>query len=377
MKLKKNTLLCLAVIIIFNLSSCQKEFSVEVTPNNQTTAANDTSMIITLVEYQYFNGTISDSIIYTIKNATLNGDKKIKLSAQVAAGDSLFALYSYNNQNQLTEILYTNNYDLTDISKNVITWNGNNVSRIQYDSTGATKYKYDFTYSTVANKTKITYARTPNTNLFIIYFPNSNTVNYLTDYKSEFEVDPSFVPSSLYFYSHGYIDNGGGSIPSNRWDSSRTDFNFSADSNLVNATSYGVGRDTGVNNTPGTGFYTDTITLNYTRSNADNMTFTNILKNIYGTKLYTLSSYFDTFLDDYLLAGADEIKQFNNKVLSTRAINQIVWYNGIKDTTANSPIVDIKFINSFDAKNRLVSYTRFESAPIFTTPVYAFKIIYP
>jgi hypothetical protein len=380
----KHILLPIIAIAALYLSACQKDFAIDNTspPNIIDSTFNDTSKIFTQIEYNYTNGIITDSITYLVKNATINGVKRIKLSATLGPGDSAFAMYIYNSQNQLTEIKYTNTFSATDISRNIITWNGMNVTKIEYDSAGVVKDKYDFTYSSIGGNTKISYLRTPNTNLFISYSQN-NTIAYLSNYQLDFVVDANFKPDYIDYLAHSYINNGGGSLPSNRWITSKNKFNFSVNNDLINETRYGIVKDTNVNSTsiPTIGYGTDTLISNYTRSTNDNLAYTNILKSIYGIQLYNLNTFYKGFLEDYLIGGgAVENLQFNNQSLNTIDKNTVAWYNGIPDpsSTINLGIVT-KFVNSFDSQNRLTKYIKYDmnQAGLFTIPTHAMRIIYP
>ena len=122
--------------------------------------------------------------------------------------------------------------------------------------------------------------------------------------------------------------------------------------------------------------------FNYTRSSNDNLVFTNILKSIYGLKLYNLNLFYREFLEEDYFFGDIALKdmQFNNQALNTIDRNQIVWYDGIPVPSSTLYIpIDIKYVNYFDNQNRLIKYTKFDmdSAGLFTIPVYGRKIIYP
>jgi hypothetical protein len=383
MKLKYIYLPLISLVALY-LSACQKDFTVDDTipPSVVDSTFSDTSKIFTQIEYNYANGIVTDSITYVVKNATINGVKRIKLSAILGPGDSAFALYIYNSQNQLTEIKYTNTFSAMDISRNIITWNGMNVTKIEYDSAGVVKDKYDLTYTSIGSNTKISYLRTPNTNLFISYSQN-NTISYLSNYQLDFVVDANFKPNYIDYLAHSYINNGGGSLPSNRWITSKIKFNFSVNDDLISETRYGIVKDTNVNSTsiPTIGYGTDTLISNYARSTNDNLVYTNILKSIYGIQLYNLNTFYKGFLVDYLIGGgAVENLQFNNQALSTIDKNNIAWYNGIPDlgSTANLGIVT-KYLNTFDLQNRLTKYIKYEmdQAGLFTIPTYGMRIIYP
>jgi hypothetical protein len=357
MKTKYILLLLIALTALY-LSACQKDFTVDETPPSiiDSTMVNDTSKILTQIEYNYANGAITDSITYLIRNATVNGQKRIKLSADLGLGDSIFANYIYNAQNQLTEIRYTNTFGATDISRSVITWSGTNGIKIEHDSAGVIKEKYDLTYTNLGANTKISYAKTPNTNLFISYSSN-NTIAYLTDYKLDLIVDANFKPDYIDYLGHSYINNGGGSLPISTWQTSKIKFNFNANGDLINKTSYGSTKDTNTMNMAGTGYGNDTIISNYVRSTNDNLAYTNILKSIYGIQLYNLTTFYDDFLNVW---GADENHQFNNQALNTIDKNQIAWYNGLPNPSSTINIgIDTKFTNTFDSQNRLTKFIRY------------------
>jgi hypothetical protein len=375
----KNFIIYLIAFGAVFLCSCQKDFTIENTPQSlvDSTIVTDTSKILSLVEFDFNNGAIIDSLHYFLKNATLNGQKKVKLSVAYGGNDSVFSTYIYNLQNQLTEIIYTNTFSTTDISKDIISWTGTNVSKIEHDSAGVIKYKYDFSYTALGNNIKVSYTRTPNTNLFAQYYPNGS-VNYLTDFKNDFIVDVNFNPLFLNGYSHSIIDNGPG-IPDIRWDTSTVKLNFSATGNLIKRSIYSSSIDTVTSNNPGIFHTQDTTLFNFVRSTNDNLSYTNILKTIYGNQLYNLCTYYGVFLDEFLIGGSYD-NQFNNQALLTIDKSQVSWINGVLTSGGiNNPLIETTFSNTFDSQNRLVYYTRFmqDQAGNFTQPTFAMKIIYP
>ncbi len=375
----KNIFLSVIAIAALYLSSCQKDFTIENTPPNVVDSAivSDTSKILSLVELNYNNGVIVDSLFYFLKNATFNGQKKIKLSVALGGFDSAFAMYSYNSQNQLTEIRYTNTFSVSDVSKDIISWNGTKVSKIEHDSAGTIKYKYDFAYESMGINTKITNIKTPNTNLFVQYHP-SGSVFYLSDFKAELLVDANFNPFFLKEYYRSYIDNGPG-IPDKRWDTASVNLNFSASGNLIRRSIYRSSIDTVTSNNPGVFYGKDTTIFNFVRSTNDNLSYTNILKTLYGIQLYNLCTYYGVFLQEYLIGGSYD-NQFNNQALNTIDRSQVSWLNGVLTSGGTSnALIDTKFINSFDSQNRLVRYTRYSQdiSGNFTVPSFAMKIIYP
>ena len=383
--MKMKFVFIVAIISVgFYLSGCEKESSLErgvmVPTNPNILNADDTSNILNQIEYYYTSGVMTDSVKYFLKNATLNGQKKIKFTAVFGPGDSAFTNYIYNFQNQLSEIRYTNNHSLTDISKTILTWNGDNVIKFEHDSAGLFKYKYVLTYTSIGSNTKVSYSKTPNTDLNIVY--TNAIISNLWDYKIDLFVDGNFNPNYVDILSHSYNNNGGGTLPANTWETAKIKFNFSSNGNFANETTYGSRKDTNSSGISGVGYGTDTMIFNYTRSLNDNLVFTNILKSIYGLKLYNLNLFYREFLEEDYFFGDIALKdmQFNNQALNTIDRNQIVWYDGIPVPSSTLYIpIDIKYVNYFDNQNRLIKYTKFDmdSAGLFTIPVYGRKIIYP
>lgn len=378
------------LIIALTASSflaCQKDFTASDNITNPVTPfADDTSKIITVINYEYFNGVVSDSITKVLKNATLNGQKKLILiqTDSYSPSDTLKSIFKYNSLNQLTELKHElNNGIIQGFDRETITWVGNNVTKIQGDSAGIFKQSYNFQYGQSGPNTKIVVTKLPRISTDTSYYPNG-TIQTAYKYRSEFFVDGSFQPSYSESYYHYYFDNTGtGTEVSNGWDTGKIIYQFSPTGNLNSEKTFHKGRDTAAPIFPSTNptmnYYRDTLTQNYIRSTNDNMYFTDILKNLYGNKIYMLKSYLigggyilDVGLPPRDFPDYDFV--FNNQSLNSAERTYVQWVNGTQ--MINNSGTEVRYQHFFNSQNRLISSLQFDD-PSVNIISYSMKIIYP
>ena len=378
--MKQIFILILAVAVF---TSCQKNFSTEqpfTTNPPATSLLTDTSRIVTVVEYQYTNGVVTDSIIRVLRNATLNGQKKIRLTEVFASSpaDTSVTIYNYNTENKLIEIKATYNASGSDFERTRITWNADNISRMQYDSSGSIKETDDFTYTPSGSTTRISVNQIPhNSNLDTSFYPNGG-IQWFFFTRSELYVDQNFRPLYTQTYQHSYIDNyNNSSFAQNSWDTIKVNFGFSGN-NLITENYLQARHDTNLSVTPGINFSTVNLLNTYTRSSTDNLAFTNILRNLYGDKLFTLMNHYYAWTVDWILPEDFGGFTYYNQSLLNESQSQTATLNGLPDPsgTFNTGVVD-RYAHNFDSQNRVIKSVRYATYQPGNLINSGIRIIYP
>jgi hypothetical protein len=389
MKLK-HIILPLIIFAGFYLSACQKDFTVDInTPNIvDSTSNNDTSKILTIKEYHYSGGISSsttDSSIGILRNATINGLKKITFTSKSfnTNNDTAFvSTFLYDNQNQLIEVKTTSNYFPAYYDKDIYTWSNGNLIKHQYDSSGTIKFTFDYFYTPNGLNTKISSVRTPSANVVAL------NGTYLSSGYSTLTVNQNFLPVSKQYFDYSYLENASGNIGHTSIIRDTTNVLLSLDAlgNLTSKTATTTGTDSLVivntNFPPTLTFYKNITTTTYQRNTNDNQYFTNILKDLYGTKLFLLSNYYDNNLNISDIIFPDYFSSSNNiycnQSLNKRTINMFSWINGIPNpNNGTATYDDFNAVHTFNNLGRLSSSTVLSLYSNNLYPRTGIKIIYP
>jgi hypothetical protein len=283
---------CLVMLILY---SCNKVNAVI----NNPSIVTDSTVLLTVKTVSYDNNLPVDSLQRVIRNAYLNGHKQILIyetSCTPGVLDTLFNVYVYNNQNQLTTI----NYFYSSPSLNLhhvggyvthITWNNDKVTKIEEDSSGVPILTDNIIYR----------ADGPNTDVIVHSIPSydytvdssGGQVQVITSLSGYLTVNSQFMPVSKIAISDDVYPMGlGAAAPANQHFVDSTVFNFNVNGNYDSDTSFGAEADTNVLNPPATiGYTTDTAIYTYYRNTSENPYVYNLLDSIYGHDLYTLMCF--------------------------------------------------------------------------------------
>ena len=352
-------LILLCFIIALCTASCQKELSVERNSTvNTVNFSDDTSKIISIIQYDYSGGAATDSFLTVYRNHTLGGIKKIigTISDYGASNDTLTEQYTYNSSNQLQQIDYIDPQQPVNNETYHISWSGNDVSQITQDSVGFIISRYQYQYTVSGANTMISYIQTPNTHNYTTTGTGGG-LDYSYTINALLTVNSNFLPQYVTYFEHSYISNNGSSgHPANQWDTTRADMVFSGgDLAMVNA--YRNATDTGDTFNPPPGspnidYFRDTTISTYTRSGNDNLAFTNFLTGLYGTRLFTLSVFFESALPFYEIPETFNDFTFNSRTL----LGEVTLYKSSQNGIPDAPysLTDAIMQNTFDSQNRLV-----------------------
>lgn len=370
----KKILFIITFLFAVSLIACQKDFTISNNTNNPVNVfADDTSKILTVIDYSFAGGVIVDSAIKILRNATVNGQKKITLTEISASlGDTFYTVYKYNSSNQLTEIKSVDNTTPSQYERGVFFWNDDKPIKYEWDSTGVVKGSNTFTYSPAGALTKISLTQIPQQDTVF----SGGSISSYGSLASELFIMPDFSPVRLQYRNHFYLSNNNNTgLPFKSWDTTNIFFNI-VNGDLVKESAYRSGTDTNSVSFNPTNVIKDTVITMYSRSLSDNAFFTGKYKALYGDKLYTLFQYLRADFSDFLLPEAFfENKVFTNRSLITIDDTHVSWYNGILQFSSPS-ITQIKYTHFFDSQNRLIRSVRFgdPSSNIITSGM---RIIYP
>ncbi|MEO8820128.1 MAG: hypothetical protein ABI267_01445 [Ginsengibacter sp.] len=347
--------------------------------NDQPGTTVDTTKIFTLVSYNYNNGHIEDSIIKTLTTTEKDGFKKYILTEiySDSPGDSDFTIYKLNAQNQLIEVFYYGSPDPSDNEKDTYVWQGDNLSQIQNDSSGVIQHSYNFNYNNVGANTRITFTEQPQKNNDTFF--NGGNVQYFDQFKTALIVSSSdFKPLNIESEAYFYIRNDPSKPPTVGWDTIITKFALSATGDLQQKISISSRSDTNSNSNIGEIHrYNDSLIYNYTRENFLNDSFSIVLQNIYGKKLFILSNYFyNEFLSNDLLPEGYDENFFSNVPLKKSTSNEYKWEDGIPGDLNGQMNEESDYQNTYDNKNRLIMSVKLDGTPQ-RQPESGFRIIWP
>ena len=357
-------------------TACKKE-----TPPNgidKPATTIDTTKIFTLVEYEYNNGHVEDSIIKNLTTTEKDGFKKYILTEKYSdsPGDSDFTVYKINAQNQLIEVLYYGSSDPTDNEKDTYVWQGDNLSQIQVDSAGVIHNTYNFNYNNVGANTRITFTEQPQKNNDTLF--NGGRVQYYDQFKTALIVSSSdFKPLNIESEGYFYLRNDPSQPPTVGWDTIITKFALSATGDLQQKIINSSRSDTNSNANIGEiNQYKDSIIYNYARENFLKDSFSIVLQNLYGKKLFILSTYFnnDFLSNDLLPEGYDE-NFFSNVPLKKLTSSEYKWGNGIPGDLNGQMNEESEYENTYDNKNRLIMSVKLDGTPQ-RLPQSSFRIIW-
>ena len=358
------------VLLMLIFSSCQKELSSDIITGPVLINNTDTSKILTLVEYNYDypSGAIKDSTIRVLANATIKGVKKYIITEYYSSypGDTAFTVYSYNSNNQLAELKYTENNNPGFYDRDIYTWTGNHLTKIQYDSSGSIVLTLSLNYAVNGPITKVTSTQLP-------------ADPYTKDFQTILNVTSAdFKPVSVEYYSR-YVTNNPGQPIQSSTDTLINNYNLSMGGDLINSTAIGSNVDSNAYGYPGLIRRSyDTTYSTYTRNMSDNNAFTNILKGLGGNELYTLSNFnFAGGVIEYILPEDyffDPIFYYHPLNLLTQRKYQ--WTDGVPNTFNGQSSVVAKYDNVDDNQNRLIKSVKY--ADSYSNKILqSFRIIWP
>ena len=358
------------VLLMLIFSSCQKELSSDIITGPVLINNTDTSKILTLVEYNYDypTGAIKDSTIRVLANATIKGVKKYIITEYYSSypGDTAFTVYSYNSNNQLAELKYTENNNPGFYDRDIYTWTGNHLTKIQYDSSGSIVLTLSLNYAVNGPITKVTSTQLP-------------ADPYTEDFQTILNVTSAdFKPVSVEYYSR-YVTNNPGQPIQSSTDTLINNYNLSMGGDLINSTAIGSNVDSNAYGYPGLIRRSyDTTYSTYTRNMSDNNAFTNILKGLGGNELYTLSNFnFAGGVIKYILPEDyffDPIFYYHPLNLLTQRKYQ--WTDGVPNPFNGQSSVVAKYDNVDDNQNRLIKSVKY--ADSYSNKILqSFRIIWP
>jgi hypothetical protein len=367
--MKKSFTLLSALVILF--AACNKNPANSDVPENK----GDTTKILTLVEYDYNNGNIKDS---TVKNLTgINGPtgKKFVLTLSYSDSDSDVTVYNLNSQNQLTEISYTYGDVPGEHDRDIFTWSGNNLTKIENEESGKITRAYNFTYLPEGPNTRITYSQIPQKKLDTL-FSSGGRIIYSDYNKSAFIVSAAdFKPVRIELFSYSYLNNNPANSPEVIRDTINTRFILSAAGDFQQKILVSNAVDSNANEHAGViNYRKDSIVYNYNRDNNDNDGLSAVLKNLLGNQVFVLSAFYSSdFGYNDLVPEMFENYFFINHPLNKETRTSYSWQNEI---SGGSGVSDDEHIleNKYDNQNRLVFSKIVDESH---KPIYGFKIMWP
>ena len=373
------TLFLPAAAMILFLTSCQKDFTAARNPVDPAIFADDTSRILSIVQFDYIGGLPADSSITVYRNHTLNGEKKIiSTTTFSAAPDTFRSEFIYNAANELVQINSTDHPYTAEIDKEVIIRSGNFVTEIDEDSAGTVKYRYLYNYTPAGANYLVTATILPRSNHDTTYHPDGSIFTASHSVATA-TVNSNILPVSSIMYSHFYLNNTGATFPNqNQWDTARIFYNFTGNGDLAVITRYNNVSDTGngviyPGGTQAIQYYRDTITSTYTRNNTDNLFFTNFIVSLYGQQLYNLSSFFSSPFTNNEIHESFSENVFNNHALNTLTTGHRSSLNNVPGTAYIS--TDAVYRHFFDSQNRLVKTLKLDLGT--GAPIAGMRVIYP
>src|SRR5690242_17499368 len=131
---KKYIALFLIFLIVF--TSCNKNPAEPVAPENK----GDTTKVLTLIEYEYKNGSIQDSTVKKLARTNDPTGEEYIITTIYSKQDTDITVYNLNLQNQLTEIVYKYGDDPSVQDRDIYTWTGNNLTKIENEESGTVNH---------------------------------------------------------------------------------------------------------------------------------------------------------------------------------------------------------------------------------------------
>ncbi len=365
--MKKYGVLVVFFLVLF--AACNKN------PVNPDISENesDTTKLLTLVEYDYQNGNAYDSTIKSLTRIHEPAGEKFVITARYSAADSDVAVYQLNLQNQLTEVRYSYSDDPTSLDRDIYTWSGNNLTKVENEESGKITHTYNLNYSPFGQNTRISITETPRENTDTV-FGNGGRIIYLNNFQSALIVTADFKPVGIEQYSYTYVNNNAAKPADIIRDSGYTSFIFSAAGDLQQKIMKGITVDSNANERTGViNHYKDSIVYNYNRDNG-NESLATILKNLFGNQVFVLSSFYTSvFTNNALLPEMFENYFFINHPLNKETRTTYSWENGIPVSSGQSGD-EYSCQNSYDNQNRLLSSKMMDDNNL---PIYGFRIIWP
>jgi hypothetical protein len=365
---KKYIALFLIFLIVF--TSCNKNPAEPVAPENK----GDTTKVLTLIEYEYKNGSIQDSTVKKLARTNDPTGEEYIITTIYSKQDTDITVYNLNLQNQLTEIVYKYGDDPSVQDRDIYTWTGNNLTKIENEESGTVNHTYNFEYSTVGSNTRITYTEQPQ-NVSDTVFSGDRIIFYSNDKYTFIVSSADFKPLGIEQYHYGYLHNNPTAPVQTIHDTLWTSFVLSSIGDLQQKIVNSINIDSNANDQIGNVLAErDSTIYNYGRDNNYNEELSNVFKNLLGNKVFILSSFFKSdFGYNELLPEIFQNYFFIDHPLNKETSVNYSWSNGFP---FNKGLTYDKYNcqNTYDNQNRLIfSKLVYES----NKEQYGFKIIWP
>ncbi len=357
--------------ILFLFAACNKN------PANPDISENksDATKVLTLVEYDYQNGNAYDSTIKNLISINEPTGKKFIITMSYSPVDSDIVVYKLNLQNQLTEVRYTYSDDPASVDRDIYTWSGNNLTKVENEESGKITHTYNLNYSPFGQNTRVTYTETPQRQSDTLF--GGGHIIYLNNSQSAFIVTTGdFKPVGIEQYSYTYVNNSVAKPAEIKRDTIYTSFVFSTSGDLQQKIISGTTVDSNANEHTGViDHYKDSLVYNYNRDNG-NESLSTVFKNIFGNQVFVLSSFYGytgAFANNELLPEMFENEFFINHPLNKETRATYSWENGIPVSSGQSSDENT-CQNSYDNQNRLISSKMMDDN---NQPMYGFRVIRP
>lgn len=368
-------ILFLLVLLTGLCVSCNKDL-----PQNepQPPLGSDTTKILTLMDYDYKNGSIYDSTVQTLISIKTQDFTKYIITKTYPSepGDTVSTTYKLNTKGQLLEVAYFEDRQPGYSEKDTYIWAGDNVVKIVSESSDGEKTTYNITYTDAGDNIRISYTEFPQPYGADTTFNGTEIESYSVG-RSAFIVSKSdFKPLGIESEFYSYEKRYAGKPAHVSWDTSRIKFILSSTGDLQQRIEMHTASDSNRSGNIGmTERYKDSTIYTYERDNQANEILSNLMKNILGNKVLILSSFFsvpynmiDIFpemYDEYFLG---------NRPLNDLTVRQFVWRNEVPNQANGEIYYRSKYQNSYDSQNRLIKSVALSMAG--DEAVYGFRIIW-
>lgn len=324
---------------------------------NLTINANpgDSTLLVTLINTRYQDNLPSDSTIRIIKNAYLNGQKRILISEieLPTSTDTLYTLFVYNNIDQLITVEDYSSFAPVSFVR-TISWNNNRVSKILIEDDGSNYQTENYNYTTNGANTIIEFNQLPQDTIY------GSSSTYFSSQKGRLTVNNQQNPIAQTQFYNSYFHHANNNEADVSADTINTIYTNDVESNLIMMSQFKSRTEKykSILFPDGTtDHFKDTATYIYSRSTDSNASAYSLLRKIYGTELLKLISFFAPSLSvsdvlGYFTAG-DQFSHFRHELQRTD-FTHVLWKNGIRDE--NSVVTSAYYYgaeNQFDTQKRL------------------------
>ena len=331
----------------------------------------DTATLLTTFGYKYDDdGTLYDSTRTVIKNAYVNGHKKIisTLTDLTTGMDMSATHFEYDSLNRLYLVtLYNADTVIDGVYRERMTWANNQVVKIETGWNSQIEDREILTYTSNGTNTDITSVYDLRSEPDTFYLPDGSISSYHS-YKYTGTVDSKYNPlAEASYYQMHYVDIGNGSSAS-QYDTSKYVYVYSNMENLTQYIQYRSAVDSNLYNNS-TIRYRDTTIEDYVRDTFHNATLYELRKEIFGKEPLLLSAF-----TSETIAGTDDLDNLK-QCINNMHYKRMSYENGIPQPANLYDDYLFPIANIFDSRKRLIkqSYTDVYGPSVH----YVIRYVYP